>query len=262
MNQAEVFSVWAPPDSIWSPWVAPVLFAQTDWDARINSAPATPEPLPWPQRSLTDTAIIVDLPGAESLEVGFALAALGFRPVPLYNASPAPEKIVGVGTLSPAVSGAAIDMGPIINAISRVTTSLSRLVFPANAAPAFLLDSVRLEGTTFSSSRLFDNRWMVFPQDFPSALFLLEHGIRNALLVQKDRLDPQDDLAHSLLRWQEGGITVLSKRLDDDVPPAPITVKRPSKYRATWYRALAQLGFRRSSAGGFGSYIPEVTAAG
>jgi hypothetical protein len=29
-----------------------------------------------------------------------------------------------------------------------------------------------------------------------------------------------------------------------------------------WYRALAQLGFKRNSVGGFGSYIPEATAAG
>ena len=27
MNQEEVFSVWAPQGSIWSRWVAPVLFA-------------------------------------------------------------------------------------------------------------------------------------------------------------------------------------------------------------------------------------------
>jgi len=104
-------------------------------------------------------------------------------------------------------------------------------------------------------------RWMVFPQDFPSANFLVAHGIRQALLVQKDRAEPQDDLAHSLLRWQEGGIKVLPKKLDDNSPPSEITVKRPSKYKATWYRALAQLGLRRNGAGGFGSYFAEVSAS-
>jgi len=262
VNREEVFSVWAPQDSIWSPWVAPVLFAQTYWDTRIKSEPVTPQHLPWLQKQMGETALVVDLPGADSVEVGFALAAVGFRPVPLYNASPGPEEIVGLGAGSPGVWNTVIDMGPIVDAISRVTASLQRLEFSQHAAPAFLLDSTRLSGTRSVDSGMFDNRWMVFPQDFPSASFLVAHGIRQALLVQKDRAEPQDDLAHSLLRWQEGGIKVLSKKLDDDSPPSETAVKRPSRYKATWYRALAQLGLRRSSAGGFGSYIPETTAAG
>jgi hypothetical protein len=261
MNQEEVFSVWAPKDSIWSAWVAPVLFAQTHW-AIQNFDLIAPQPLPWLQKQMRDAALVVDLPFAESVEVGFALAADGFRPVPLYNASPGPP-VVGLAPGSQGVSNAAIDMRPIVAAICRVTPSLQRLKFLADAPPAFLLDFHRLVGTTRPVEQgMFDNRWMVFPQDFPSASFLLSHGIRRALLVQKQELEPQDDLAHSLLRWQEGGIKVLSKRLDDNSMPSEITVKRPSKYKATWYRALAQLGLRRSTAGGFGSYIPETTAAG
>jgi hypothetical protein len=261
MNQDEVFAAWAPQDSIWSPWVAPVLFAQTDWAVQ-NLDLIAPQPLPWLQKQMRDTALVVDLPFAESVEVGFALAAAAFRPVPLYNASPGPP-VVGLAPGSQGVSNAAIDMRPIVAAICRVTPSLRKLNLSADAPPAFLLDCYRLEGTTRPvDPGMFDNRWMVFPQDFPSASFLLSHGIRRALLVQKHQLEPQDDLAHSLLRWQEGGIKVLSKKLDDDSPPSEITVQRPSKYKATWYRALAQLGLRRSSAGGFGSYIPETTAAG
>lgn len=90
----------------------------------------------------------------------------------------------------------------------------------------------------------------------------MELGIKQALVVEKARAEPQDDAAHSLLRWQEGGVAVLSKNLEDDLLPGQILVRRPPKYKATWYRALAQLGLRRSSAGGFGSYIPEITAQG
>jgi hypothetical protein len=262
VNREEVFSVWAPQDSIWSRWVAPVLFAQTNWDARIKPQAVTPQPLAWLQQQSVDTAFIVDLPSADSVECGFALAAAGFHPVPLYNASPSPEEIIGLGVSSPAVSNAVIDMGPIVDAISRVTAALQRLQFSQQAPPAFLLDSARLSGNRPVERGMFDNRWMVFPQDFPSACFLLEHGIKQALLIQKDRLEPQDDLAHTLLRWQEGGVKVLSKKLDDSSLPAEVTVKRPSKYKAAWYRALALLGLRRNSAGGFGSYIPETTAAG
>jgi hypothetical protein len=261
MNEKEVFAAWAPQDSIWSPWVAPVLFAQTYWDIR-PSDPVVPQPLPWLQEAMKETAFVVDLPFAGSVEVGFALAARGYRPVPLYNASPGPP-VVGLPPGSQGVSNAAVDMRPIAGAIGRMTSSLEALNLPADAPPAFLLDANRLEGTTKPvSPGMFDNRWMVFPQDFPSASFLLAHGIRKALLVQKDRLEPQDDLAHTLLRWQEGGIGILSKKLDDNAPPLAITVKRPSKYRAVWYRALAQLGLRRSSGGGFGSYIPVASAGG
>ena len=262
MNEEEVFAVWAPQNSIWSPWVAPVLFAQTDWSDRIKAELIPPPQVPWMQGLVRDTAVVIDLPSAQSVDAGFALSGLGFRPIPLFNASPAPEKMVGLGSVSPSVSNAAIDMTPIVDAISRVTASLQRVEFPEDATPAFLLDSNRLEGTTLSASELFDNRWMVFPQDFPSAGFLLEHGIRNALLLQQDCLEAHEDLAHCLLRWQEGGVRVLAKKLDDDSPPTEITVKRPSKYKAVWYRALAQLGLRRSSAGGFGSYLPGASGGG
>lgn len=35
-----------------------------------------------------------------------------------------------------------------------------------------------------------------------------------------------------------------------------------ARFKASWYRALAITGLRRSSAGGFGSFIPETSAAG
>lgn len=262
MTREEVFSVWAPAGSIWSPWVAPVLFAQTYWDTRAMQEQAKPLELPWLNEPITNSALIVDLPGADSVKVGFALAARGFRPVPLYNASPGPEEMVGLGMRSPGISNAVIDMGPVVDAISDVTASLKRLELSSAAPPVFLLDSMRLLGNRPSAKGMFDNRWMVVPQDFPSANFLLSHGISQALLIQLDRLEPLDDLAHTLLRWQEGGISILAKKLNDDLPPTRILVRRPSKYKAIWYRALAQLGFRRSSGGGFGSYIPETTGSG
>jgi len=262
MTAEEVFAIWAPSSSEWSPWVAPALFAQTDWRAQITTEVVKPQELEWFQDLGGNAAVVVDLPGADSVEVGFALAARGFRPVPLYNASPGPKDFIGleVGRSSPA--SAVIDMGPIVGAISRLTPSLQRLEFPQEAPPAFLLDSSRLSGMREIDAGMFDNRWMVFPQDFPSASFLKSHGIQRAVLFQKDELEPQDDLAHVLLRWQEVGIAILSKQLADNAPPSEIRVQRPSRYKAAWYRALAVLGLRRSSAGGFGSYIPEPTGAG
>lgn len=262
MTADEVFAVWAPTSSVWSQWVAPVLFAQVYWDTRIGSDLVKPQELELIKDQGQGTAVVLDLPGAESVEAGFALAGRGIRLVPLFNASPGPEEIIGLGIGTTSPGSAAIDVRPIVDAICRVTPSLQHMAFSPEAPPAFLLDSTRLSGTRPIHKGMFDNRWIVFPQDFPSANLLASHGIQQVLLVQRDRLDPQDDLAHVLLRWQEGGIVILSKKLEDNTPPCRISVKCPSKYRAAWYRALAILGLRRNSAGGFGSYIPETTAAG
>ena len=262
MNRDEVFALWAPAESLWSQWVAPVLFAQTYWDNRIPSELVAPSPLPWLSFDVKNAAIILDLPGPESVDMGFSIAGLGYRPVPLFNASPAPEEIIGIGTISPSIPSAVINMGPIVDAISRVTTSLRQLQVPADAPPVFLLDSSRLIASKPVEEGMYDNRWMVFPQDFPSVNFLKAHNIAQVLLLQKDRLEPRDDLAHVLLRWQEGGIPVLSKKLYESAPPFQINVQRPSRYKSALYRVLAQLGLRRSSAGGFGSFIPESSGHG
>jgi hypothetical protein len=109
---------------------------------------------------------------------------------------------------------------------------------------------------------MFDNRWMVFPQDFPSARFLVERKIKRVTLVQAEKTQPSEDLSHVLLRWQEAGIEILAKTKGDVGAPSGITVSRPSRFKASWYRALAIMGLRRSSVGGFGSFIPETSAAG
>lgn len=107
----------------------------------------------------------------------------------------------------------------------------------------------------------FDNRWLVFPQDFPSANFFLSRAIQTLLLVQ-EKDQPLADLAHVLLRWQEAGIRLLLK---NPLLPAPVTdlhVHRPSQFRSIWYRVMALAGLRRNSAGGFGSIVPQASSGG
>jgi hypothetical protein len=41
-----------------------------------------------------------------------------------------------------------------------------------------------------------------------------------------------------------------------------LRVNRPSNFKTLWYRALAMMGLRRNSAGGFGSVIPELASGG
>jgi len=92
------------------------------------------------------------------------------------------------------------------------------LAVALDAPPAFILDSLRLKGTNPVREDMFDNRWMVFPQDFPSAKFLAEQKIRRVTLVQTEKTHPQEDLSHALLRWQEAGIEILAKASGDTTP--------------------------------------------
>jgi hypothetical protein len=253
----EIYEVWAPRDGLWSPWVKPVLFAcmdgpintalvSMDWDA--SGMPSAEE----------NTILVLDLPGVEGVAAGLALAARGYRPVPLYNAVPmpilAPGPELGSGV-------ALVDVRPILGALLRGTESLRKLSLRPDAPPAFLLDA-RRRGDGHSFPGAFDNRSVSFTTDFPSANFLLARGIHRAVLVQPTGDQPQADLAHTLLRWQEACMSIELKRLDVAGPPVPCEVVTPPRFRWLWQRALATFGLHRSPIGGFGDWVPEPTSAG
>jgi hypothetical protein len=108
----------------------------------------------------------------------------------------------------------------------------------------------------------FDNRSISFTTDFPSAIFFASQGIQHVILVQRSRVPPQPDLAHSLRRWQDAGFVLERKRIDSPDPLERFEVARPSWYGAMFQRVLASLGLRRSSIGGFGAWVPESSAGG
>lgn len=250
MNGSELFEVWAPADSVWSRWAKPVLFAERDRMPPIAPAPPPAGPgepaLPSLGLSLDrHTAVVVDLPGADSVRTGLALAREGFRPVPLFNCGVHPAALV--------------DAGPVLRLLEEGAGEMSSLAFSPDAPPAFLLDASRLSPSQPSAPGKYDNRWMVFPQDFPSANFLKSRDIRRVLLLQKNA-QPASDLAHVLLRWQEAGLELLTLDPAAGYAPQPLRVEKPSGFRDLSYRALAILGLRRNSAGGFGSVIPQPSS--
>jgi hypothetical protein len=149
-----------------------------------------------------------------------------------------------------------VDMSELVRALCAVTPTVQALTLRADAPPVFLLDDARTHGSQPPEEGTFDNRWMVFPQDFPSAAFLQSHGIGDVLLVQEAPGRPREDLAHVLLRWQEAGLQIHGK------DGAILTIQRPSRFRALWYRAVASLGLKRNRAGGFGEYIQVKVSQG
>jgi hypothetical protein len=202
---------------------------------------------------------VIDLPGEISIKLGLAMAGRGFRPVPVLDGSPGPG-VTGLGgvwmegTVEMGTSGTAVDMRKTLRWLCRGAALLRDLQIAPNASPVFLLDAGRMAAGQPVSQKTFDNRWKTFPQDYPSARFLQEHGIRQVILIQEQMGQPQEDLSHVLLRWQEAGIRLEMCGTIADGTWRELIVSRPSHFRALWQRALAVLGLRRGEWGGFGGW--------
>lgn len=237
------YDQWAPADGRWSPWVKPVLFHPRNWSLRLQVISSLPEvDANWAPPADGSWALVIDAPGTESLSLAIALARRGWRPVPLYNGVPS--------MLSPLV-----DVIPLIAGIEALGGELARLPLKPDAPPVFLLDSRRMSG--MPREKTFDNRWVVTPQDLPSANRLRHHGITQVAMVLAPPV--AEDLASVLNRWQEGGL-VLHHQISAE--RQPLDVPRPRWFRSLRERFLVMWGLRRSSAGGFGGYIPEPSKGG
>ena len=242
------FAAWAPDESPWSLWAKPVLFAGLGSVARPTATPPARDVeasrFPEPRDRM---AVVVDLPGGNGTDLGLALARVGYRPVPLYNCCSGKD--------------AAVDVESIERALLVGAEELPGLRFRDDAPPAFLLDSDRMKGPPPKPGR-FDNRWLVFPQDFPSATYLRSRGIGRVLVVQEKEGAPGEDLAHVLRRWQLGGIELAATTPEGADRQRPLHVAAPSLFRRAWHRVMATMGLRRSNVGGFGAIVPIPTATG
>lgn len=263
MTPEDVYECWAPAGGRWSPWAKPVVFAHLHLlhDSLDAFAPTDMPGLPGTPPSLDatgDTAVVVDIPGADGVELGLLLASRGFRPVPLYNAVPLPVLSTGTRSMGPV----AVDLRGVAKALDEGATVLAATTLPWDAPPAFLLDARRRAGdvTARIGPGTFDNRSVSLPSDFPSANALLAAGVTRVVVVvvmyTLTEQIPQPDLAHTLRRWQDAGIRIELFRLGADATPRPIEVPRPRWYRHAWHGLLVRLGLRPHLLGGFGGFIP------
>jgi hypothetical protein len=259
VDREAVFDAWAPRDCAWTPWVKPVLFAYVG--SVSTEGFALPRPT-WIRADLlrvVDTtdryrasardgvpAVIVDLPGVEGVAVGLALADLGFRPVPLYTALPAPNAFV--------------PMDDLVRALVAGAPGLVEKALPPNAPPAFLLDARRDgrgtgRGTRWRGSS-FDNRSIAFPTDFPSAARLRAGGVGAVVLVQSASDDLYADLVQTLSNWQKASLPAFLLRADAPKLAAPMTVRPPDLFDRValwlWRKALTV-----DKSGAFGGRIPH-----
>lgn len=237
MTRDEVYDAWAPEGSTWADWVKPVLFScmssaeetgrlelDDDW-ARIAARIAEAGPF----------AVVVELPGAQGVELGVCLSRVGYQPVPLYNALPHPR--------------GSVELRAVVDALALGAQGLGD--YRAGAPPAFLLDAARM--AVGPRAARYDNRSQVLATDFPSLGKLESHGLHRVLLVRADRERPGPDLESLLLDWQSRGVELWRLVTSDALPPE----RYPLRRRPWLARARAWLGRaspRRRRDGAYGRF--------
>ena len=252
MTNIEAYTIWAPDGVLWTQWAKPVLFANMTYSGPV---PLTIPKIRWLEYLNRDTAIIIDLPEKTGVAESLALAQIGYRPVPLYNGvcvENSTNMVVNVRNLSQALFAGA--------------EMLAGMSIRGDAPPVFMLDSRRMEGYPKNPGK-YDNRWCVFPQDMPSASFLLNHkitkiivrtGLERKIYDNKQiQYDIQDDLSHILFRYQEAGIKIQAAFGGNEIND--ITVPKPSQFKSLFYRFRTLLGLSRNAVGGFGAMIPFLS---
>lgn len=235
-----IFESWAPPGHRWSPWAKPVLFTYRV-ERPVDEVPAWRHDVRHLPAADGRCAAVVDLPGLDGLSCGLALAARGFAPIPLYNVTKGPGEEV-------------IDLEPLIAGLAHAAGVLARTPPRQDSPPAFLIDSRRRSGAATPSK--FDNRWMVFPQDFPSARALSAAGVeRVALLSAATSASPGPDLRATLRLWRREGLAI--EQIDVTTGSA-FSLDFATSLLAVFGDHLAAIfhGLRENSAGGFGGVVP------
>lgn len=216
MTGREAFKLWAPAGARWVDWVRPVSFVTNDGSHGPNSAADFTVPsILYVAKPQENAALIIDMPGYDSVKEGIALARLGFRPVPLYN-----------GTTAQDGAMALIDTHAIESTLRWGALELEKISLVKNAQPAFLLDSSRMHRYKMSIS-VFDNSWDIYDQDMPPAEYFLAHGITR-IIVRADTI--QRDLSRILYKFQKKGITILFTNGYDK--PKVVTIKKPPRKRS------------------------------
>lgn len=177
MTNKEAYKIWAPFGKKWVDWVRPVPFVPINNKTRQFQPMGITMPyisVLLKSNTLNETAIIVDLPGTQSIEVGIYLAQYGCRPIPIHN-----------GTVEQKGARATTDNSSIASALVWGAKHLSSTFIKENPTPVFLTDTNRLQRQRIDCS-IFDNSWDVYHQDLPTEEYFLNNGITKILVISNN----------------------------------------------------------------------------
>lgn len=189
----EIYKTYAPDGTKWTQWVRPVPFIAIDTYNRKPISNYMERKILFLKHYEKDTAIFIDLPGKESIELGISIASMGYRPIPLFN-----------GTDEQIGSKATTDTYLIESCLINGYEKLKNISLPDNANPAFLLDSSRTNRYR-SKDSIFDNSWDLYKQDIPTANYFKENGICKIIVVGNNI---QRDLRKIFFEFQDLGIEI------------------------------------------------------
>ena len=193
MKGKEIYKIYAPNGAKWIDWVRPVPFVAIDTYNRKPIANFLDRKAMFLKKYQQDTAIFIDLPGKESIELGIGLAHMGYRPIPVFN-----------GTDEQQGSQATTNTYLIESCLINGSQKLKNIKLKNDANPTFLLDSHRTNRYRAKES-IFDNSWDLYKQDIPSAEYFKQNGITKIIVVGETI---QRDLKKIFLKFQEKGIDI------------------------------------------------------
>jgi len=212
-----LISVYQPRASQWQPFFVPTLIqslAQQSLSGQMrpvfnaqmretyqraealrNLISQTPDP--------SQTLIISELPGAQSIALGAAMADTA-QLVPVFDNWPHP---LGVVRSHETLGAMAYYAGEIDEKRSKLKE---------NAPAILLLDSNRLTAYTDQDTQ-FDNRYQA---KLPPADQLKQRGVQQVIYLVKDesQKDELDDINEDLVEWQKQGINVRMLRMSEFKP--------------------------------------------
>lgn len=215
LGQTEMLNAFQPKSGKWMPYFVPTLIQALQFETlRGQLTPIlTPEMQEAYGRGQAiakdflanaenrgETAIILDLPGKETIALGAGIGEAGHL-ITTFDNFPHP---LGVTPSHETLAAMLYYAGEI---------EARRAAVPEDAPPVFLLDSKRLEPYA-SADTQFDNRYLA---KIPSAQKLQELGIKSVLYVTPDRTRQQelDDLNEDFVEYQARGINVAMLPLSD-----------------------------------------------
>ena len=193
MRGKEIYKIYAPNGAKWIDWVRPVPFVAIDTYNRKAIVDWVDRKAMFLKNYQKDTAIFIDLPGKESIELSIGLAHIGYRPIPIFN-----------GTDEQPGSQATTNTYLIESCLINGSEKLKNIKLENDANPAFLLDSYRTNRYRAKES-VFDNTWDLYKQDIPSPEYFKQNGITKIIVVG-DTI--QKDLKKIFLTFQEKGIDI------------------------------------------------------
>ena len=193
MTGRDIFKIWAPEETKWTPWVRPVPFVNIDNNLKVYEVAEFIVPEEKYIKLSLDTALIIDLPGNDSIKKGIAVSKIGFRPIPIYNGTDEQEGAIST-----------VDNHSIKIGLAKGALELQKIEINKNAPPAFLLDSNRMNRLKMNES-IFDICWDIYAQDLPTAEYFLKNDI-NKIVVIGEKI--QKDLKKILYKFQKKGIKI------------------------------------------------------